>query len=259
MSRYLTFSSSNIHRLVGPGSRKMTAIEKIDWLKDNPKSKAQNIKHLDTPDGKFDTYVKEKVRERNLGVALNSDRNARPTSWGHLVEKFVFDEKMGLDYTLVSKKRYYHKKHKEYWSGMPDLITPELVADIKCHWTRTAFCDLVESIESVELFKENHPEYYWQLVSNAILCDRDKAMIISYIPYFEDLEGIRLEAEARSGEIEYDFSFVQFAKDEELPYLIEGNKYNDINILEFDIPQEDKDILTARIEMAIVELKKQLN
>lgn len=259
MSRFSTFSSSNNYRLVGSGSRKMTVDEKYDWLKKNPKSKAKLIKHLDTPDGKFLTYVKEKVRERNLGLPLSSDRSARPTSWGHLLEKFVFDEKMGMDYTLVSKIRYYHKKHTEYWSGMPDLITSELVGDIKCPWTRTAFCDLVESMdEGWESFKENHPIYYWQLVSNAILCERDKAIIVCYMPYKEDLEGIRVEANKRADEVEYDFSFVAFAQDEALPYLIEGNKYSDINVMEFDIPQKDKDILTARVEMAIVELEKQL-
>ncbi len=255
MSRVATFSSSSNHNLVGLGSRKMTDKEKNEWLKNNPKSKKKNINHIDTPDSKFYTYVGEKVMEKQLGRSLTSENSARPTAWGTLVEEHAFS-KMGLEYSLVSKERFYKG---DYWSGMPDLLTDEIVGDIKCPWTLKAFCELVNSMnKGWEAFKEDHPKYYWQLVSNSILCKRDKAMIVCYAPYKEDLEDIRQLAEDHMGDLNNRFSFIQWAEDEELPYLIEGNKYNDINVMEFDIPQEDKDILTARVEMAIVELKKQI-
>ena len=41
---------------------------------------------------------------------------------------------------------------------------------------------------SKELLKENHPEYFWQLVSNAILMNVSFAELIVYMPYKDELE-----------------------------------------------------------------------
>jgi hypothetical protein len=233
MSRVATFSSSSIHNLLSKGRGNFS------------------IENIGKP---FTTYVEEKVMEKNLERSLSSENSARPTAWGTLVEEHAFS-KMGLEYSLVSKERFYKG---DYWSGMPDLITPEIVGDIKCPWTLKGFCKLVKSMnEGVESFKDNHPEYYWQLVSNSILCKRDKAMIVCYVPYKEDLEDIRQLAEDHMGDLNNRFSFIQWADDEELPYLIEGNKYNDINVMEFDVPESDKNILTMRVAMAVKEFKKQ--
>ncbi len=203
----------------------------------------------------FSTYVEEKQFERDLGRSLNSENSAKPTSWGKLVEEYAF-EQMELKYSLVSKVRYQHKKYKDDWNGMPDVITDEIVGDIKCPWTMKSFCKLVKSLESAELLKANYPEYYWQLVSNAILCDRKIAMLIVYCPYLKDLESIRELAQLHIGDINNRYAFINWAEDDELPYLIKGGKYNDINVMEFEVPEEDKEILTQRVEMAIKELNK---
>ncbi len=232
MSRVATFSSSSIHKLTSKGRGNFT------------------IENVGKP---YTTYIEEKAMEVKLGRQLQTENSARPTAWGTLVEEFAFG-KMGLEFSLVSKERFYNGEH---WSGMPDLLTDEIVGDIKCPWTLKGFCSLVDSIDKgVEFFKENHPEYYWQLVSNAILCKREKAMIVCFAPFKEDLEEIRVLAEEHIGEQNNRFAFINWAEDDELPYLIKGKSYNDINILEFDIPQEDKVLLTERVKMATVELKK---
>ena len=219
MARAKTFSSSALHNLMSKGRDNFT------------------LENVGKP---FKTYVEEKVMEINLGRQLSTENSARPTAWGTLVEEFAFS-KMGLEYSLVSKERFYKG---DYWSGMPDLITDEIVGDIKCPWTLKGFCKLVNAIDKgVEVFKEEFPKYYWQLVSNAILCERDKAMIVCFAPFKEDLNDIRELAEEHIGEQNNRFAFINWAEDEELPYLIKGNKYNDLNVLEFDIPEEDKDIL----------------
>lgn len=236
------FSSSRIHMLTSKGRGNFT---------------------LENVGSSFTTYVEEKVMERNLGRQLTTDNSARPTAWGILVEEYAF-EKLGLEYSLVSKTRYYHKEYKDYWNGMPDLITDEIVGDIKCPWTLKSFCSVVKSIDEfnktkdLSLFKKNHADWYWQLVSNGILCERDKAMLVVYTPYKGDLDGIRELAETHIGDQSNRFAFINWAEDDELPYIIEGNKYNDINTMEFDIPQEDKDILTERVKLAIKELEKDL-
>lgn len=245
MSRVGSFSSSSIHELMSKGAGNFA------------------LKNTGKP---FKTYVEEKAFERGLNRSLSTDNNAKPTAWGTLVEKVAFD-KMGLNYTLVSKERFYHPniKLKDYWNGMPDLITPFIVGDIKCPWTLKSFCKVVKAIRlfneknDLSLFKKEHKDWYWQLVSNAILCGRDKAVFVAYCPYKEDLEEIRELAEESMGDGTNRFAFITWSEDEDLPYLVRDGKYNDINVMEFDIPKEDKDILTARVEMGIVELKKQLN
>lgn len=227
-----SFSSSQIYQLMSKG--------RGNWSIENVGSG-------------FRTYVEEKRMERDLGRQLQSENSARPTAWGTLVEEQAFN-KMGLQYSLVSKERYYHPIHKDYWNGMPDVITDESIGDIKCPWTMKSFCQLVNAMESRERFKAEFPQYYWQLVSNAILCDKNEAMLIVYCPYQEDLKDIRELAEDRVGEQNNRFSFINWADDEELPYLVKGKKYEDINMMEFEIPQEDKDILTQRVEMAIEKL-----
>lgn len=242
MGRHRTFSSSKIHNLTSFG---------------------RGTDSLENTGSGFDTYIEEKAFEINLDKPINSEHNARPTSWGHLVEKVAFD-RLGLDFKLVSKDRFYHKMFIKYWSGMPDLITDELVGDIKCPWTLKSFCTVVKSINiynktgDLSLFKKNHKDWYWQLVSNAILCDRDKAIFVVYCPYLEDLKDIRELAEESLGDGTNKYAFITWAEDEELPYLKKSGKYNDINAMEFDIPQEDMDFLTARVKMAIKDLQKQI-
>lgn len=257
MSRNGNFSSSEIYRLTGIGSRKMTELELAQQKIENPKSRVRTIKAKDTVDEKFNTYVKEKYFERRLKRRLNSETNARPTAWGTLVEEQAFS-KLGLEFSLVSKERYYHEEEdlKEYWSGMPDLITEDLVGDIKSPWTMKSFCQLVEALKDQQTFKEEYPQYYWQLVSNSVLAKRKNALIVIYCPYEKDLEEIRKLA---SDELDSRFAFINWADDKELPYLVEDGDYTDLNVLEFEVPQEDKDFLTERVILAKDKLNELLN
>jgi hypothetical protein len=236
MSRVGTFSSSSISDLMSKG--------RGNW----------SIENLGAP---FKTYVEEKEMEHKLGRSITTENNARSTAWGTLVEEQAFS-KMDLKYSLVSKERFYHKEFKKYWSGMPDILTDDIVGDIKCPYTLKSFCKLVKNMGSVETFKENHSDYYWQLVSNAILCGKDEAMLIVYVPFKEDLEDIKELARTKGEELDNRFAFINWATDEDLPYLIKGNHYNDINTLTFKIPQEDKDMLTDRVKMAVNQLKESL-
>ena len=206
----------------------------------------------------FTTYVEEKVFERLLNRQLNKEHSARPTSWGKLVEEYAFN-KLGLEYSLVSKERFSHEVYGDYWNGMPDLITDEIVGDIKCPYTIKSFCNLVKSMNAgPEALKASHPSYYWQLVSNAILCKKDKAMLVIYVPYLEDLEGIRDLAREHLGDLNNQFAFINWSEDEELPYIVKDGYYSDLHSMEFEIPKEDKEFLEARVVMAISELETQL-
>jgi len=49
--------------------------------------------------------------------------------------------------------------------------------------------------EGYEKLKEECPDIFWQLVSNAILCDKKKAELMLYVPYKDELKLIRDENE----------------------------------------------------------------
>lgn len=241
MSRVGNFSSSEIHKLMSKGRGAWT------------------LENVGAP---FRTYVRDKVRETRLDRSLYQRTNSRITTWGLFVEKIVFD-KLALNYELISKTRYGHPEI-EKWTGMPDVITRDktIVGDIKCPWTLTSFCEMADAMaEGREAFKLAKPEYYWQLVSNSILTGIDMAEIIIYVPYFEDLQIIKDAANDHSWDgtlSENDVQFINYASDEELPYLKKSGDYPDLCRLVFDVPQEDKEMLTERVKMASDLLTKEL-
>jgi hypothetical protein len=229
--RFGNFSSSEIHKLTKPGRAK------------DAEFSAPGL-----------TYIKEKSFELKLGRALSSEQGARATSWGTFVEERAF-KLLDMSYKLESKIRLAHPTVK-HWTGAPDTIRREVVGDIKCPWTLKSFCESIEAMEKgVAEFKSVRPEYYWQLVSSAILTGKDKAEIIIYVPYLSELEEIREDANNYDGD-QNKIAFINWAGDNELPYLIDGGHYKNLNKLEFEIPLEDKVFLTDRVELAIKLLNK---
>lgn len=229
--RYGNFSSSEIHKLIKTGRGKDAVFSSLGL-----------------------TYIKEKRYELKLGRALSSEQGAKSTSWGTFIETRVFNL-LGLEYQLESTTRLGHDTIP-HWTGAPDTIRPNIVGDIKCPWTLKSFCETVDAMEQGrEAFKEVRPEYYYQLVSNAILTGSSKAEIIVYVPYLSELEDIREEANNYDGD-QNKIAFINWAEDNQLPYLIEGNHYKNLNVLEFEIPQEDIDFLTERVKLAIELLNK---
>lgn len=196
------------------------------------------------------TYIQEKKYERKLGRSISQEVNARPLQWGKLCEPKAF-ENLGLEYTLVSSETIEHPLFKEYWSGSPDGVKDGCVYDIKCPITLLSFCKFYDC-ETKEQLIDAHDDgekYYYQLVSNAILTNTNKAELIIYCPYKSELDSIRLMAD------EANINWVKYSADDELPYLIDGGYYKNIKIIKLDIPQSDKDFLTGRVTLAI----KQLN
>lgn len=240
-SRVGNFSSSEIHKLMSGGRGKWT---------------------LENTGKAFDTYIRNKVWESRLKRSLTQRQNSRITTWGLFVEKIVFD-KLSLNYELVSKTRYVHPEI-ERWTGMPDCVTRDksVVSDIKCPWTLTSFCEMMDAMsEGAEALKKTKPDYYWQLVSSSVLTGIDTAEIIVYVPFKDELDLIKDAANTHSWDgnlSENDVQFINYASDEELPYLLKGGVYNNLNSLQFEIPKEDKELLTARVKMASEILTKEL-
>lgn len=230
MKRAGTFSSSSIYKLIKKGRGKEFSAAGL-------------------------TYIKEKAYEILLGREISTEISSRPLTWGKVLEKRAFDL-MSEEYKLVSSERF---KHLDLlWTGSPDFVTRsgEIVGDIKCPYTLASFCDQVLSLEN-GTYKDTHPEYYWQNVSNSILTGIDRVESVIYLPYKHELVGIREMTENYDGD-QNKVAWIGWAQDEDLPYLEEGNYFKSLNKFEYSIPQEDKELLLERVKLAEQELKTYL-
>ncbi len=253
------FTSSEIVALTGYGSRPMTEDELKEWKKDNPKSQKKN-----TEDGFSDaglTYIEETNMERRLGRPLENETDAKATSWGLLLEPYSFS-KLGLEYTLCSKKTFPHPTI-EFLVGSPDALKgKDTVADHKNPMTLKSFCQLVDpyiengvekfpalSIEAVRANHKDGDKYFYQIVSNAMITDCNKGELIVFVPYKSELETIRGLASS-AGEMGDYVKWIYYATDEQLPHLIDGGHYKNLNIISFDITDAHKNFLYKRVKEA---------
>jgi hypothetical protein len=239
MSRYGNFTSSNIYKLMSNGKK---------------------AGELGKP---ALTYIEEKRWEIKLGRNMQKEQGGRPTSWGTYIEARVY-EMLSTDYILQSDVRYSHKTI-EHWTGAPDMVrilTP-VVCDIKAPYSLKVFCRKADIIlkNDLEAFKDEFPENYWQLVSNAILIESvtgkpiNTAELIIYLPYLKELIEIKEDIQHLDEVDKNKVAWLNWANDDELPYLIEGNYYKNLYVFQFEIPSEDKQLLTERVKFAVSLLK----
>lgn len=229
-----------------------------------------NGRKKDEPGAPFYTYVQECVMERFFKQRLENDTEVLAMAWGKLCEKVVH-KKLGLEYVFQSDVTYVHPVFSE-WVGTPDgtkivKTKVDTVTDTKCPLTRKAFYNLISALydfDGLTVIKKNNVDlnevihlirkaskegekYYWQLVSNACILDCEFAELIVYMPYFEDIEYIKTENQ----KLESPYWLVERAKEDELPYIYKESGIDDLNVIRFKVPQEDKDFLTGRVKLAI--------
>lgn len=201
------------------------------------------------------TYIEECKMERRLGRSLSTEVDARATSWGSLVESRVFDL-LGLEYRLCSKETLVHPDFP-FWAGSPDGDKTNTVPDFKCPLTLKSFCQLVdpiyegfEGIDAMARIREEHKDgekYYWQIVSNSCIKGYEFGELIVYMPYLEELLEIK-EMARRDGSGKY--KWIDYADINELPYLLPGGYYRNLNVIRFEIPKADKKVLTETVVVA---------
>lgn len=234
-----------------------------------------NGKKAGEPGKPFYTYIEECNYERRLGKAIDVESNARPLSWGKLCEKYVFENKLDTSYRLCSTETIQHPTI-DCWVGSPDgekFDDGKTVIDEKCPMTLKSFCQLVDPLykgltginainairfgvededprKSITPHKDGE-KFYIQLVSNSILTNSKYAELIIYCPYKEDLEAIREMASMIDDPLEQrKYYWIAQAQDDELPWLIRGGVYKDLNKIRFEVPKEDKIKLTERVNLA---------
>ncbi len=92
------------------------------------------------------TYIEEKNMERRLGVSLDTDVEARPLAWGNLGESLVA-MLLAEYYDFSGDVTHVHPTIPN-WVGSRDGISKDgtTIPDVKCPYTRKAFCKLVQPI-----------------------------------------------------------------------------------------------------------------
>jgi len=204
------------------------------------------------------TYIDEKKMERRLGRSLDSESRTKPLTWGKLMEQRIFDL-LGTEYQLVSQETLTHSTIP-FWAGSPDgskFDEGKTVVEFKCPMTMKSFCQLVDPLydgltgmDAMNKIREKHAQgetYYWQIVSNSILDQTKFAELIVYCPYLSELQGIRDYACNIDSAAQFQFAWINNAQDDELPYLVDCGFYKNINIMRFEVPEEDKTALTERV------------
>lgn len=247
------FTSSKIVALTSMGSREMTEEELAAHKKQFPKSRKKNIESW--PGKAALTYIEEKKMERRLGRSLSTEINARATSWGSLVEGRVFDL-LGLEYRLTSKETIVHPDYP-IWAGSPDAEKKNTAPDFKCPLTLKSFCQLVDPLyrgltgmDAMNAVREEHEDgetYYWQIVSNSCIKNLEYGELIVYMPYLAELLEIKQMADRdQTGK----YKWISYAEFDELPYLLPDGYYKNLNVIRFEIPKADKELLTMRVQQA---------
>lgn len=242
----------------------------------------------------FKSYVEACIMERFFKAP--SDETSAEVfhfHWGKLCERIVH-ELLGTEYVFQSDVTLMHPELEE-WVGTPDglksskklkeiitvileekgykILQAKTVTDIKCPTSKKGFYNLVRDLyifdgvnvtkrekingnDVIKMIRDRSKEgkkYYWQLVSNACITGAEYAELIVYMPYFEELQDIKLFNTSEDGPGYYT---IERKTIEELPYLMKETGIDNLNIIRFKVPEEDKKALRARVELAIDEINQ---
>lgn len=217
------------------------------------------------PSSAFYTYVEEVFSEHLLDADASVKVDVKAMRWGKLMEvvavDLLFPDSFDIHYDseepIINKDNPFH-------AGTPDFINGDTVGEVKCYYNKK-FALLTHCInqKNVDLFRNKFPSEYYQIVSNSILTGCKYGMIVTFLPKDETLnrvmDWISDPKWLENKKLSPDYVFMTDDYDKgHLPCLGENAKIDQLNTFKFEVPQEDKDFLTERVELAEVELKKLL-
>jgi hypothetical protein len=201
------------------------------------------------------TYILEKNIERKLGLNLKQSIQTKQTAWGHFIELWVHEKKLGLTYSSSGKETFEHPTIP-FWKGSPDFRceSKKIIAECK-GYERKNFSIYADAIRdnSADSLRINCPEEYWQLVSNAIVLGYDKIQPIAFMPYYSEFSDIAdFIDNIDDMEVQMNFKYIFDAitsgrAKTDLTYLPDNGYYENLTTCILDVPQNDIDFLTGRV------------
>ena len=113
------------------------------------------------------SYVQDYFKEKELGIS--KEFWSRYTDKGLIMEDEAIDfASQVLDWGFVVKNEQFYKN--EWITGTPDVITKDLLADIKCSWDGSTF-----PLFETEL---KNKDYFWQMQGYMWLTGMQQAELI---------------------------------------------------------------------------------
>lgn len=133
----------------------------IGKLMSTPRSKGEILSET------AKTYIQDLFKEKELGIAR--EFWSRYTDKGIQMEDEAIDfagQVLGWDFVVKNEQGY----ENDWITGTPDVITKDLLADIKCSWDGTTF-----PLFDTEL---KNKDYYWQLQGYMWLTGLEQAELV---------------------------------------------------------------------------------
>lgn len=213
----------------------------------------------------FNTYLIEKIDERELGRSLDSEQSAQALAWGKCMEAYAHIRVNGdFEYQMIGDITEAHPNYP-FWVGSVDVLKHDTAGDIKCPFSIKSYMGLtrpsrlgLDGMEAMNALRngfkhndityEKHKDaekYYWQIVSNACIHGKNFGELIIYMPFEDDLEKIKEDLD-----IDNDYYFIYINPIEKLPHLKREGSVNDLYVVRFEIPQQDKDLLESKVKQA---------
>lgn len=177
------FTASEIHRLMEPAKREMTADELKARPKEGPGSSAKLISDYSKLSPGALTYINEKVAEILTGQAKNSGY-AFPIVWGKEHEDEAAEHFTTVTGLQTEKVGFF--PYTQYAGGSPDrLVSDGSILEIKCPY------DSVNQIKYLMLtdhfdIRRNYFDYWCQCQCNMLFTERPLCHFATFDPRMKE-------------------------------------------------------------------------
>lgn len=141
------------------------------------------------------TYIKNKLGEKMSGIPVES-QDSKSTLWGKQYEPMArewYCKKFGM---VVDEVGFMTHPIIKNFGGSPDGLCYKVgsgdnagILEIKCPMVYANHIDHLR-IKSVEYFKSEFPDKYWQCVSNMVVCGLNYTDFVSFDPRMNSKMGM---------------------------------------------------------------------
>lgn len=201
------------------------------------------------------TYIKDKIKELDLGRGINLPVYKQDMVWGKVWEPWVHWQ-LGPEYDLIIDKTTVHPKHL-FWSGSEDFkvnVVGGCISELKSYQLSNHY-NYVKCLQkgNIELFKKEFKDEYWQIVSNSCIHNTLYGEAIAFMPTEENLIEMRelientdyVEKHLKDDPWKYRFIFEKDLYD--LPFIPKHSDFPSMVKFRFVVPIEDKVYLAKQV------------
>jgi hypothetical protein len=132
------------------------------------------------------TYIREKLAETLTGIT--PDISSAAMEWGTANEPLAIARYCDREGVEILPADFVPMG--EYGGGSPDgYIDPFAIVEVKCPYNSAVHLDnllFAASRPSVDDFKTQYREYYWQVQNNMLATGKPEAIFISFDPRFPE-------------------------------------------------------------------------